>query len=443
VGDAPDAPDPSRGLSRALGAAFGLAMVVGATIGGGILASAGTVATALPSARLFLVAWLLGGANALAGATAFAELGAMIPRSGGMYVFARRAFGDGAGFVVGFVDWINWSVASSALILLAGGYICDLFPALGRHVLGVGGGAFAVLAALQWAGVRAAARFQEVATAIKGAALVGLVVAALALPHDDLPAAMTAAPLVPHGLALVPAFATAMQGIVFSYDSYYAVVYCGEEVREPGRTIPRSIFRGLVVVIGLYLLVNVAFLSVVPAPRVAGDELVGATVARLVFGDRGDAIIRAILIVAVLGTVNAQILATPRIVLAMARDGLFPARAVRVSARGTPTIALIATLALVGGFLVTGSFDAVLSIDVFFIMGLYLTTFAALFMLRRREPTAPRPYRAWGYPVVPGIAFAFALALVVAMTLDAPITALAVVAAACPAVVVARRYMIR
>ncbi len=265
-------------------------------------------------------------------------------------------------------------------------------------------------------------------TAIKGAALVGLIVAAVALHHDELPAATAAAPVVPHGLALVPAFAIAMQGIVFSYDSYYAVVYCGEELREPGRTIPRSIFRGLAIVIALYVLVNAAFLVVVPAARAAGDELVGAMVARLVFGARGDAIIRAIMIVAVLGTVNAQILATPRIVLAMARDGLAPTQAMRVNAGGTPTIALVATLALVGAFLATGSFGAVLAIDVFFVAGLYITTFAALFVLRRREPDAPRPYRAWGYPVVPALAIAFALALLVAMAIDG--IADAVVAAA-------------
>lgn len=409
-------PAPRR-LLQVLGTAFGLAMVVGATIGGGILGTPGSVATALPSTALFMGAWIFGGVNALLGATVYAELGAMMPRSGGVYVFAHRAFGDGVGFFVGYADWINWSVSAAALILLVGEYLGALIPGFAGHSLTAGCAIFAVLAALQWVGVRSGGRVQEVTSVLKALALVALVVAVFVLPHAELPASITAPLAVPHGAALLLAFGVAMQGVIFSYDSYYAVVYCGEEIRDPGRAIPRSIFRGLLIIIGIYSLLNAAFLTIVPVQRVAGDPFIGSTVATLIFGPRGDTFIRIIMIVAVLGTVNAQIMATPRILLAMARDGLFPAQAMRVNAGGTPSIALALSLLLVGGFLFTGSFNTVLGVDAFFIVLLYLITFASLFRLRRREPDTPRPYRAWGYPFVPGLAILSALGLLAAMAL--------------------------
>ena len=406
-----------RGLLRVLGTAFGLAIVVGATIGGGILGTPGSVAKALPSTALFMGVWIVGAMNALLGATAYSELGAMIPRSGGMYVFARRAFGDDIGFFAGYADWVNWSVSSAALTLLAGEYIGDIIPALGAHPTVTGFATFAVLAAVQWGGVRWGGRVQEVTSILKAAALSGLVIAAFVLPHAAAAAAPLPTPAVPHGIPLLLAFGIAMQGVIFSYDSYYAVVYCGEELRDPGRAIPRSIFRGLLLIIAIYLLLNAAFLAVVPIRQMAGDPFVGGTVARLIFGSRGDTVIHIIMIVAILGTVNAQIMAAPRILLAMARDGLFPAQATRVNAGGTPSVALGLTLLLIVAFLFTGSFDAVLGVDAYFIVVLYVLVFSSLFVLRRREPDTPRPYRAWGYPLVPALALVIAVALLAAMAL--------------------------
>lgn len=419
-------------------------MVVGATIGGGILGTPGSVAAALPSTPLFLGVWIFGGISAMLGATVYAELGTMMPSSGGIYVFARRAYGDGVGFFVGYADWLNWSVSSAALILLVGDYLGGVIPVLAGHSLGAGCAVFAGLIALQWLGVKSGGRVQEVTSVMKALALLALVVAAFALPHDQMPAATTAPPAVPHGLALLLALGVAMQGVIFSYDSYYSVVYCGEEIRDPGHAIPRSIFRGLLIIIAIYLLINVAFLTVVPLARLAGDPFVGGTVARMIFGSSGDVVIRLIAIVAILGTVNAQIMAAPRILLAMARDGLFPEQATRVNAGGTPTVALLASLVLVGGFLFLGSFDTVLGVDAFLIGVLYLITYGALFRLRRTEPNAPRPYRAWGYPFVQALAVLIALGLIGAMALGdkrgAAITGGALLAS-WPVWVVARRFM--
>ena len=406
---------PHRSLLRVLGGAFGLAMVVGATIGGGILGTPGSVATALPNTALFMGAWIFGGINALLGATVYSELGAMLPSSGGIYVYARRAFGDGVGFFVGFADWINWSVSAAALILLVGQYLGELIPFFAGQALLAGCTVFAALAIGQWAGVRSGGRVQEVTSVLKAAALIGLVIAAFVLPHTTPTAAVAAPALIPHGLPLLLAFGVAMQGVVFSYDSYYAVVYCGEEIQNPGTAIPRSIFRGLFIIIGIYLVLNWAFLTVVPVQQVAGDAFVGGTVGKLIFGQRGDTIIRLIMVVAVLGTINAQIMASPRILLAMARDGLFPKQATRVNAGGTPVVALVMSLVLTGATLFTGSFNFILGVDTFFIITLYIINFSSLFALRRKEPDLPRPYRAWGYPFVPMLAIAISALLLVTM----------------------------
>ncbi len=411
-----------RGLLRVLGSAFALAIAIGATIGGGILHTPGDVARQLPDVTLFLAVWVFGAVNALLGATAYAELGTMIPRSGGIYTFAQRAMGDGVGFFVGAADWMNWSVSSAALILLIGEYLGVLIAPLAGHPTLTGFAVFAGIVLLQLRGVLWGGRMQEVTSVLKTVALVGLIAAAFFLPHTAIDAGAAAA--MPGGLAMVAALALAMQGIVFTYDSYYAVVYCGEEIRDAGRAIPKSIFRGLLLIIAIYLLVNAAFVTIVPISSMAGDAFVGGTVARALFGARGDAIIRAVMIVSVIGTVNAQMMTTPRILLAMSRDGLFPRQAGLVNEGGTPGVAMLLSAAAIAAFLFTGSFNAALGVDTVFIIVGYVMVFVSLFVLRRREPDAPRPYRAWGYPWVPGLALLFALVILATLVYADPKSAI-------------------
>ncbi len=408
---------PRGGLLRVLGTAFGLAIAVGATVGGGILRTPGEIAAALPSPLLYMAVWIVGAGASLLGANIYSELGAMIPAAGGQYVFARRAFGDGIGFFVGYADWLNWCLGPVVLTLIVGEYMTGLFPALAGHEMLVDFVTLGGLATLQWIGVRSGGRTQEITSLLKALALAGLVVAAFVLPH----AAMApAAAAVPHGWSLLLAFGVAMQGIVFTYDSYYIVIYCGEEVRDPGREIPRSMFRGLWLVIGIYLLVNLAYLAVVPVSRMAGDPFVGATMAQALFGPRGDTIIRLIMIVSILGTINAELMAIPRILLAMSRDGLFPRWGERVNRGGTPHVALALSLLVIVAFLLTGSFNAALALDSILIVALYVASFGALFMLRRREPETPRPYRAWGYPLAPALTLLGAVGLLVALSAGDP-----------------------
>jgi basic amino acid/polyamine antiporter, APA family len=384
-------------LLRVLGKVFALAVVIGATIGGGILYTPGKIAALLPNAWLYMAVWVFGGINALLGATVFAELGAMIPRSGGPYPFARRALGGYAGFIAGYTQWMLQCVGNAGLLLLIGEYSYVLVPPLAGHAVGVAFTTLTVLTGLNWRSVRDGGRIQVVTTVAKTLALGAVVAAAFLMPHP--PVASATPPLVtPHGIALVAAFALAMPGVIFAYDSYYYPIFFGEELRDPGREIPRAIFGGLAVIIVMYLLLNAAFLWVLPIASMANEPFVGGVVAKVLFGVHGDQIIRIIVIVSVLGTINGIVLATARGLLAMGRDGLFAHHVTRVNAGGTPTVALLLSAVTTAAFLLSGTFGAVLGVFALLLGVNLLLMCISLIVLRRREPDAPRPYRAWGYP---------------------------------------------
>jgi APA family basic amino acid/polyamine antiporter len=387
-------------------------------MGGGILYTPGKIAALLPNAWLYMAVWIFGGINALLGATVYAELGAMIPLSGGPYPFARRALGDYAGFFVGYTQWALDCAGDAALLLLVGEYAYVLAPPLAGHAVAVAFVTLTVLTVLNWRGVREGSRIQVATTVAKTLALGAVIVAAFVMPP---PAALGPAALpAPHGVALAAAWILAMQGVIFAYDSYYFPIFFGEELHDPGREIPRAIFRGLAVIIPMYLLLNAAFLRVLPMARMANDPFVGGAAAEVLFGIHGDQIIRIIVIVSVLGTINAGVLTTARVLLAMARDGLFAHQAARVNAGGTPTFALLLSTAVTAAFLWSGTFNAVLGVIAVLLAVNYLVTYISLIVLRRREPDTPRPYRAWGYPWTTGVAILIGLAFIVGVALSDP-----------------------
>src|SRR5690348_10684706 len=187
-----------------------------------------------------------------------------------------------------------------------------MVPALHPHPTLTGFVILLAMSALQWRGVRVGGGAQEITSALKALALVALVVAALILPHASSP---EPTPAIAHGWPLLVAIGVAMQGVIYTYDSYYAVVYTGEEMVDPGKEIPRSIFRGLGLITAIYLLLNLTFVLVVPMGRMAHNPFVGGLLAQALFGAAGDHIVRAIMIVAIVSTLNAQLIAAPRILL--------------------------------------------------------------------------------------------------------------------------------
>ena len=413
---APRAAAPRRALLRVLGKVFAVSVGVGTTIGGGILYTPGKIAALLPNTWIYLGIWAFGGLNALLGATVFAELGAMIPQSGGPYAFARRALGEYPAFFVGYTVWILDCSANAALLLLVGEYTPALMPALAGHAVAIALSTLAVLAALNWRGVRDGGKIQIATTVAKTIALGAVVAAAFVMPRHE--PAVVAGLAAPHGVALLVALILAMQGVIFTYDSYYCPIYFGEEVRDPGREIPRAIFRGLAVIIPIYVLLNAAFLRVLPISSMANEPFVGGAAARVLFGAHGDQIIRVIVIVSVLGTINALILLTARVLLAMGRDGLFAHQAARVNAGGTPTTALWMSTLVTAAFLTSGTFNALLGVVSLLMAVNYLLVYLSLIVLRRREPDTARPYRAWGYPWTTAAAILIGLFFVLGVALN-------------------------
>ena len=406
------APAASAGsLKRVLGGVFAICAVIGTTIGGGILGTPGKIASLLPNEWWYMGMWAFGGLNALLGATVWAELGAMIPLSGGPYSFARRALGEYAGFFVGYTVWLLYCSATAALLLLIGDYAAALIPVLAGHAMQTAFGVLVALCAVNWRSVREGGRIQVVTTVGKTVALFALVAAAFIMPHASVTPLATS-PALPVGPALVVAAILAMQGIIFSYDSYYCSVFFGEEVPDPGRAIPRAIFRGLAVIIPVYLLINLAFLRILPIGSMAGDPFVAGTASRALFGALGDPIIRTIVIVSVLGTLNAALMMCARVLYAMARDGLFARQATRVNPGGTPVTALLLSALVTGAFLLSGTFGAVLGVVALLMAMYYLLAYLSLIVLRRREPATPRPYRAWGYPWTTAAAIAIGVVFV-------------------------------
>ena len=440
--DVPAAPAPRRGLLRVLGVTFGLAVTIGNTIGAGILRTPGAVAEQLPSTALFLAAWIAGGVYALLGAVSLAELGTMLPRSGGMYVFARHALGRYAGFLVGWNDWAATCGSVAAVAVVIGEYAGALSPALEGKTVPLAMAVTLGFAALQWRGIRASSLAQTLTSAAKGLVLLALVAACFLLPAAG-PAAPAAARAVPAGAALLAATVVALQGVIYTYDGWTGVIYFSGEVRDPARDIPRSMIGGVLAITALYLLLNLAFLHVVPLAALAGEPLAAGAAARAVLGPAGDTVIRIVLIVALLSTVNALVLMAPRVLYAMSGDGLFPRAASSVNRGGTPTGALVASTAVSLAFIATGTFNAIIAVLAFFFVANYVLAFASVFVLRRREPETPRPYRAWGYPWTTGAALLGSLAFLAGAAASdrrSSVYALALLAASWPAYRLAARW---
>jgi APA family basic amino acid/polyamine antiporter len=396
----------SRGrLLQVLGIWFGIAAAVGNAIAAGIVRTPGEIAKGLPNAWLFLGVWVVGGLYALFGASSMAELGAAIPRSGGQYNFSRRALGDYAGFIVGWSDWLS-TCGTAAVAIVIAEYSGHLFPVLAGHVKLISAALILGFGILQWRGVRWGSGAQLVTAAMKTAALMILVVACMILgahARAAAPAAAAALPPLPAGWPLAVAIVLGLQAVVFTVDGWDGVIYFGAEVRNPGRDIPRAIFGSVFTVMGIYLLLNLVMLYVLPMNEIAGNDFVLGTVADRVFGRFGDPIIRSIMIISMLSCVNSNLLFSSRTLHAMSCDGLFFRRVTNVNAGGTPALSLFLST-IVSVFFVLGSFERVIAMLSFFFVANYTLTYISLFVLRKREPEMNRPYRAWGYPWTTAIA---------------------------------------
>jgi APA family basic amino acid/polyamine antiporter len=383
-------------LKRSLRVRDGLAMVVGIMVGTGIFRTPGPVAAQLGRPGLTLVAWLLGGVIAFAGSLIFAELATRYPQAGGKYVYARAAFGARAGFVVGWVEGVAiYTVAIAAIGVVSGEYFGRLLGASAGAASGLGVGLVALFTGINLSGVSSGRRVQNFSTAAKVAALAVVIVAALARGHGaGWHGALAGAP---HGTGLGGALAVAFQAVIWTYYGYLDAGKIAEEIVEPGRSLPRIFLGGIALVTGLYLLLNIAYLQVLPFDRIAASNLVAADVMAALFGSRAGTVFAALALLVVLASLNGNIFVTPRVIFGLAREGLAPRALARVNRGGTPWVAM----AFVGGAAMAlaamGSFELLLALSITLILVVDSIAVLSLLVLRRRDPEAPfhAPWRAW------------------------------------------------
>ena len=426
----------SRGLIRILGVGFGLAVIVGSTLGIGILRTPGLVAGQLPNAAAILAVWIAGGLYTLVGAICLAELGTMLPEAGGYYVYARRAFGDTVGFGVGWTDWLTYCAVLGYVSIAIGEFAALLLPSLGGHEKGLAILALAALAALQLAGLRVSSRFQEIATVVKCGAFLTVVLAAMmfapGIPSGSGPASQT-----PSLSGLI----VALQSVVITYGGWQSALYFSEEDRDPDRNLPRAMIGGVASVIVVYLLVNVALLSVLPVGDLARSTLPAADAAQILLGGRGRQIITILSIVSLPPMLNAILMIGTRILFAMGRDGLLWRRAASVTTRGTPAAAMLVTTLVALALVATGTFQRLVAVVAFFLAANYVVCCLALIVLRRREPDRPRPFRAWGYPWSAALVLAGAAAFLVGAAVGDTINAGGALALLALGFLVRRRFV--
>jgi len=389
-------------LLRVLGVGFGLAVIIGNTIGAGIFKAPGAIAEQLPATTPFLLVWVAGGLYALLGAISVAELGTMIPRSGGQYVFSRYALGEYAGFIVGWSDWISSCGSTAAVALVVGTFAGALFPALQGKGVAIAAGVAIVFALLQWRGIVWGSNIQNITSLLKALAFLVLIAAAFIFGGNG---SLTSTQTSAMPVITMTAIVVSLQAAIYTYDGWAGVIYFSEEVENPGRDIPRALFGGVLAIAAIYLSVNLALLYVLPISQIAGKEFAAGEAATAIFGRYGDTIFRCLTIVSMLSGINALHLMATRVVFAMSRDGLFTTKAAVVNEGGTPTVSLFLSALVALLFIVFGEkFETVITVLAFFFVVNYILSFVSLFVLRYREPEKPRPYRAWGYPVTPALA---------------------------------------
>jgi amino acid transporter len=406
-------PEPDRWgerLPRRLGLASAVAVLVGTTIGSGIFRTPAVVADRVGMTELFIAGWVLGGVLALAGALTYAELAAIFPRTGGIYVYIREAFGRAPAFLFGWAElWVIRPAALGAIAIVSAEYLWRL--------LGIeGGAAFAglpvslaqataavfivIVGTVNYRGIHLAAMVQNVSTVLKVAALLGLVALGFALsPSFELtrvvtPPATTLSPLTGFGLALV--------SILWAYDGWADLSFVAGEVKDPQRNMPRALFLGTAGIIVIYLSVNAVYLKLIPLEEMPGSPLIAADAAQLILGAAGVAFVSAAVMVSAFGSLNGSMMVGPRIFYAMAEDRLFFQRLAEVHPRFATPYASIVLAAILGIIYVSVREFAELADQ--FIIGIwpfYALGVAATFVLRRKRPDLERPYKAWGYPVVP------------------------------------------
>jgi APA family basic amino acid/polyamine antiporter len=415
-----DNPAPAPELDRGLNLWDATLVVLGLVLGGGIFLTPSAIARALPAEWAILTVWIVGGLLSIMGGFVYAEMGAMIPRAGGMYLYFREAFGEVPAFLYVWVAyWVIQAGANAAVAVGFATYFSVFFPQLStaRIVANVGpfpisagqlvaGVLIAVLSATHYIGVRKGVRIQGLFTLLIVVALVWLAAGGLAAGAPPPPSAAAASPVTPAG------FGVAMIGVFWCFYGWSDIVAVAGEVQRPERNLPLSLIIGTGLILLLYVTVNFVFLRVIPPAEMAAVSQPAALAAERLFGPGSKVVISFAVTAAAAGCASAGLLLGPRVVYALSRDGLFPEAFARVHPRfRTPSFAIVVQAIWTSLLCFSGRYDQLYTYAIFAVILAYAGTGVALLLFRRRLPNLPRPYRCWGYPVVPLLFIVTSLAL--------------------------------
>jgi APA family basic amino acid/polyamine antiporter len=438
---------------RGLGLFDATSLVVGSMIGSGIFLVSGDIARTVGAPGWFLALWVLTLFITVVAALSYGELAGMFPHAGGQYVYLREAFGPLPGFLYGWTLFLVIQSGSNAAVGVAfAKFLGVLAPAVSADTVLLDLGDFtfrgdlyalqlsadqvvaiaviALLTATNCIGVEAGKWVQNVFTALKVLALLGVIALGLfatAPPDSALRAAdfwtASADGKVLEGYGLVAALGAGMVGSLFAADAWNNITFVGAEVRDPKRTIALAMAIGGSVVCLLYLLVNVAYLKVLPfeGVKTAADDRVATAAVEVVLGRTGEGLMAAAIMISTFGCLNGLILQGPRLYYAMARDGLFFERAGHLGGRSNvPVWGLVAQGVWSAALCLSGTYGNLLDYVIFAALLFYALTVAGIFVLRRTRPEHPRPYRAWGYPFVPALYIVLCTAIMVLLLVEKP-----------------------
>lgn len=425
---APIAPDADAQLVKGIGLWGATLLVIGSVIGSGIFLTTGGMLAELPSTTLLLAAWGAGGLLAMAGGLTYAEMGSMFPRSGGLYVFLSEAYGPVWGFLFGWACMLVILTGSIATVAIGfAEYFSYFFPALGTaNVLfsvpmpwgpwSISAGqlmaaaSIAIITAINYVGVNAGNAVNAVLTVAKVGLLVLLPVLALVYLRAD----PVFTPVVPIASARpLASFGVIMIAVMWTYEGWYYVAFAAGEIKDAARNVPRSLILGTLALTAIYLAVNLAYVYTLSVEEMSGVTRIAEKMVTVLLGPAGAALVAASVVISTFGCNVAAVITCSRTCFAMASDGrFFPAAAKVHPVYRTPHMAILITSAWAAFLTLTGGYETLFTYVTFASVLFGSLGGAAIFVLRAKRPDVPRPYRAWGYPLVPALYVLGSLALV-------------------------------
>ena len=415
-------------------------IMVGVVIGSGIYLSTGMVAASIPSAGLILLAWVVGGLLTLAGAFTYAELGASMPEAGGQYVYIKKAYGDLAAFLFGWIFFFAYMTGGVAFLALAlAEYLSFFFPALsmdnllltfgaGSFSLSagklVGIGAIALLSTVNFLGVGLGKTVQNVLTVVKIGTILVFIFLAFAIGKIQ-PITLTTMPGDMSFGQAVSGFFVALVAVSWAFDGWNNVNFVAGEIVNPKKNLTLALILGTLIVTLSYVAINVVYLMSMPVSEIAGVYRVAEVSASALLGNQAAAFISAAVLISVAGALNGTVLAGARVYYAMARDGLFFSSAARIHPRfKTPGFAILIQAIWASVLLLSGNLEQIVTYSIFIAIVFWIVAAASVFTLRKKFPDLPRPYKTWGYPVVPIVFIIASAGILLNTLLEKPVESL-------------------